>query len=345
MQDEGIKAGIIDSIFSKENFSLIQEFKSSSKENEFLFFLKPEFFQSNDKILISLLLDLILQKIKQFDIDIDGVAALKGDFLKGADIIEKHYGFINKMSVKGSEIVTGADKAKIMEVMGIDSLKNYKILGGHEVIAKYESVDETALQELWYSGGSFRVGEGFYAQYQKICGEDIILINGFHPSQIKHYTRPESRIVLFLLNTDTDWFTVRNNFVGDTFPEKAKPGSIRATLLKDAQKYRIEAIDVANNFVHASSGPFDALFEICNFVGNLEGINYCRYNTNIYNLMTSKYNLEIEDYEMCLENPAVKIDDSQSDLFTATKNKNTFSAIEYYIGHFKKQVSQESRRC
>ena len=101
------------------------------------------------------------------------------------------------------------------------------------------------------------------------------------------------------------------------------------------EKYNIKSINVAHNFIHASSGPFDAVFEICNFVGNIKEISYCKYNTNVYNLMTYKYNLDAADYEKCLKNPKVEIDNLQTDLFSLTKNKNTFEAIDIYIKYFK----------
>jgi len=315
--------------------TLIKEFGTANKENETLFFLKPEFFQNDNTGAIKQLLLLVFKKIDEFDIEISGIVTLTGNFLAESKIIEQHYGFINKLSVRGSKIVNGFDKAKIKEVLSISDLKNYKIIGGHEAVQRYENVDDKMLTDLWYSKEAKRIGEGFYVQPHIINDEKVILINGFHPNQIKHYTNPASRIVLFLLSTDTDWFRLRNNFVGDTFPQKAAPGSIRALLLKNAEKYGIKSINVANNFVHASSGPFDALFEICNFVGNLEGIKYCRYNTNIYKLMIEKFNLTESDFSKSLENPVIRTDDSETDLFTMTKNKNTYEAISQYIKYFK----------
>ncbi len=50
------------------------------------------------------MLSMILEKIKEFDIDISGVLTLKGDFLKEAKIIERHYGFINRMSTEWLKI-------------------------------------------------------------------------------------------------------------------------------------------------------------------------------------------------------------------------------------------------
>lgn len=335
MHRKEIKEKILGSDSTEEKISLACEFKNSDKENELLFFLKPEFFYFESINHTEPILDLIFKKIDQFKIDINGVVILKGKFLKDSNIIEKHYGFINKMSVNGSKIIKKSDKEKIKTLLRLGSLDDYKILGGHEAMQFYQHLDENALQNLWYFGDATRIGEGFYVQAHRINNDDVILINGFHPSQIKHYTGSESKIVLFLLNTDTDWKIIRNDFVGDTYPEKANKGSVRAALFKNAEKFRIKKINVANNFVHASSGPFDALFEICNFVGNIEGINYCRYNTNIYYIMTQKYDLSDDDYERCLSNPKARVDDIQTDLYTLTKNKNTHEAVMNYIKYFK----------
>ena len=336
MENINLVKEIIDAAFSDKDIYLIKNFIASNKENETLFFLKPEFFHIKKIDSIKDLLLFILNEIKDFNITISGIVKLSGNFLKVSKIIERHYGFINKFSMHGSKLVNELQKEKIKEVLSIKDLYNHKILGGHEVIERYNNVDEKMLTDMWYSKKSIRISEGFYIQPHYINDENVILINGFHPSQIRHYTSPDAKIVLSLLQTNTDWYKLRNDFVGDTFPENAITGSIRATLYKNALKFGIENINVANNFVHASSGPFDALFEICNFVGSIEGINYCYKNTNIYNLMINKYGLDESDFYTCLDNPKVLVDKTETDLFSLTKNKNTFDAISDYIKYFKK---------
>jgi len=336
LDDKQIGQKIADSVKSDNEVSVIKEFSSCSRENETLFFLKSEFFHIKNINLIKSLLSFVLNEINNFNIDIAGIVALSGSFLNNSRIMERHYGFINKFSVKGSVLVDDAQKEKIKEVLSIKDLYNHKILGGHEVINRYKNVDDRMLTEMWYSKNSIRIGEGFYIQPHYINEENVILINGFHPNQLQHYTNTESRIVLFLLQTDTGWIKLRNNFVGDTFPQNALDGSIRATLYKNSADYGIENINVANNFVHASSGPFDALFEICNFVGSIEEIDYCDKNTNIYNLMKNKYNLTELDFHNALDNPCRKVGGKETDLFTYTKNKNTFNAISDYTRYFRK---------
>lgn len=333
-----IKEKILESVDSKENVILINECKKSAKENEALFFLKPEFFGIENIEHIEQMLSMILDKIKEFDIDISGVLTLKGNFLKEAKIIERHYGFINRMSTHGSKLLTDLDLEKIKQVLSIQSLEGYKIFGGHELVNAHNGIDEQKVTDMWYEKVSYRIGEGFYIQVHDIEGEKIIIINGFNPHQIKHFTSPKSKIVLFLLQTDTDWFTLRNTFVGDTYPENAYEGSIRNLLFRDSAKYGIKAISVADNFVHASSGPFDSLFEICNFVSNIEGINFSRKNTNIYYLLKEKYGLGDTEFSKALENPVSEINGQKTDLFTYTKNRNTFESVADYVKYFKDAV-------
>jgi hypothetical protein len=330
-----IKNRVLESVNSKENVILINECKKCSKENEALFFLKPEFFGIEKIELIELTLSMILDKIREFNIDISGVLTLKGDFLKEAKIIERHYGLINRMSTEGSKLLSDLDLEKIKQVLSVQSLKDYKIFGGHELVKAYDDIDEQKVTDMWYKQASYRIGEGFYIQVHEISGEKVIIINGFNPNQIKHFTSPDSKIVLFLLQTDTDWFTLRNTFVGDTYPENALEGSIRNLLFKDSAKYGIKAITVADNFVHASSGPFDSLFEICNFVSNINGINFSRKNTNIYYLMKEKYGLGDVEFNRALDNPVAEIRGKQTDLFTFTKNRNTFESVADYVKYFK----------
>ena len=108
---------MLESIDSKENIILINECKRSAKENEALFFLKPEFFGIENIEHIELMLSMVLNKIEEFDIDISGVLTLKGDFLKEAKMIERHYGFINRMSTNGSKLLTDSDFEKIKQAL------------------------------------------------------------------------------------------------------------------------------------------------------------------------------------------------------------------------------------
>jgi nucleoside diphosphate kinase len=65
-----------------------------------------------------------------------------------------------------------------------------------------------------------------------VGGEEVFLINGFHPKQLKHFIEPSRSIVVMTLSGDLSWSDARNNFVGSTMPAKANKGSLRNDFLE-----------------------------------------------------------------------------------------------------------------
>ena len=186
---------------------------------------------------------------------------------------------------------------------------------------------------FWQTKKSIKLRSGFYIQQYSIKEQQVILANGFHPSQLKHYTNPLHKIVLLLLNSHTDWKILKNDLAGDTFPEWAKGDSIRGEIFGNRQKYGIQNVSISNNCVHLSAGPFEALFEINNFLSNIKDIDFSLDKTNIARLM-NKNGFEKEEIRRCLLNPKIQIDEIPTDLFTLTEEKNSNEAISEYRKYF-----------
>lgn len=125
--------------------------------------------------------------------------------------------------------------------------------------------------------------------------------------------------------------------VGNTFPEKADSVSIRGELFKNHAKYGVKNVSISNNFVHLSAGPFEALFELENFLMDLKVVNFNLSIANVYRLMI-KNGLNINDVNYSISNPSVNIDSKKIDLFTFTEDNNTADAISNYIQFFKKNL-------
>jgi len=310
--------------------------KSKGTENELLFFFKPECFFGGDPVHIKAILEMVFEKFTEFKVDISGILLLDGKHLEELSIMDRHYGFINKISKEASKIVSQEDLKKIQLALGIDNLKNYKILGGHEVLRKYPEFNERSLDEFWQTKKSIKLRSGFYLQQYSVKEQPIIMINGFHPSQLRHYTNPIHKIILILLNSDTEWKILKNDLAGDTFPERAKAHSIRGEIFANHQKYGIQNISISNNCVHLSAGPFEALFEIDNFLSNIRDVDFNLNKTNIARLMNEN-GFEKEEIQRCLLNPKIQIDEVPTDLFTFTEEKNSNEAISEYREYFLKQ--------
>lgn len=327
------------SLFSKK---LIQEIKSAneakiiqkvkvgkkSKKNELVFFIKPELLEIeyDQKILNSL--KLISEKFDDFNVKIHGAAIVPGATLDQYGIMNRHYGFINQLSRLASSMVDGKTSQRIFESLGIKETEDYKILGGHEFLAHFNT-DIDTLSDIWFAQTANKLRSGFYFIADIFQDQPIILVNGFHPSQLLHFTREDHRILLLLIHTDADWYDLKFELVGDTFPEKAKAHSIRGALYNDPARYGQLEVGINTNGVHLSAGPFEAAFEVVNFFGPLIDLNPEKTPPLAIARAVEMGFSQTQAFSF-LDNPAF----GESDLFSKTENMNTEEAIALAKDHF-----------
>lgn len=326
---------ILDQVRGTETVSVIQPATvgRTAPRNELLMFAKPEIFMVDDLESARRALNMIFDKLDQFGAEVDGVIIVGGKALEDFEIMNRHYGFINEMSRKASQITSDEDKRKIEDLLGV-SLAETPLYGGHEFLLTHPTYDAHSLDQLWFTKKSQKVKGGFYVQVYDIPGEQFVLVNGFHPVQLLHFIESSHRIVLLVLHSDTDWATLRNDLVGATFPDKAVPGSIRGTLYANPSRYGFTEVGIGNNGVHLSAGPYEGLFEIMNFLGNLVDLNV---NENpplvLRKLMAT--GLSLEDALQVTKNPTIEVDGKTKDLFGATEDVNTDEAVALYVANVK----------
>src|SRR5690348_14625716 len=77
--------------------------------NELLLFVKPDVFMVNDFQLVGRSLDLIFAKLKEFDTEVSGIYAIAGKVLDEKEIMNQHYGYINKLSRSASTTLSTGD--------------------------------------------------------------------------------------------------------------------------------------------------------------------------------------------------------------------------------------------
>ena len=311
-----------------DDFAILQsvEIGRETHRNELLLFVKPEIFMVKDNAQVEAALDLVFTKLAEFDAVVSGVAVVGGKVLEEAEIMNRHYGYINRLSRFASQMVDVDDQQKIADALDIPDLDGITIYGGHEYLKAHPAEDCFALDELWFTKKSIKIRSGFYVQQYQKDGEDFILVNGFHPAQLMHFTDPTHRIVLVLIHADTPWATLRNEMVGATFPEKAVPHSIRGTLYAHAEAYGLGTVSIANNGVHLSAGPFEGLFEINNFFGEILDLDIEKQQPLLLKKMLAA-GLSMETALKSLENPIVSESPKPTDLFTATEDVESDEAI------------------
>jgi nucleoside diphosphate kinase len=297
--------------------------------NELLLFIKPELFLVEKAEQVERSIDLVLTKLKEFDAHISGISIVGGRLLDQLEIMNHHYGFINRLSRLASKMLDDDDRTKIAEALEISSIGEYEILGGHEYLVQYPGEGCFDLDRLWFTKKSIKLRSGFYTQSYEKDGRDLILVNGFHPAQLAHFIDPSHRIVLILIHSNTDWAVLRNQMVGATFPEKAVPESIRGTLYAQPEKFGLESVSIANNGVHLSAGPFEAMFEIVNFFGQILELDPGKQPPLILQRMLEA-GMDTERALSTLDNPIVTQVPKPVDLFTATEDMDTGEAVAFW---------------
>ena len=315
---------IIQKIKSAKEAKIIRPVQvgQTPRQNELVFFVKPELLDvaDNEKILNSL--QLIEQKFIEFDVEVKGAAIIPGNILEEFEIMNRHYGFINQLSRFASTMIDADTRSRIFEMLDQTDTGEHKILGGHEFLKAFDT-DVDTLSDIWFAQEANKLRSGFYFIEDTFQGEPIVLVNGFHPSQLQHFTQKDHRIYLMLLHTDTDWMAMKFDLVGETFPERAKPGSIRGLLYANPEKFGQEEVGINTNGVHLSAGPFEAAFEVVNFLGAILELDPEK-TPPLAIEQSMKAGFTKEQAIELLKNPEV----NDSDLFSETENMNTDDAVK-----------------
>jgi hypothetical protein len=274
---------------------------------------------------ISNSLKLIENKFTQFEVHVDGMAIVPGKILEKYEIMNRHYGFINQLSRTASKSIDAETRARMFEMLQITDTGEHQILGGHEFIDTFNTNIDT-LNKVWFAQEAKKLRSGFYFIEDTFKGQPILLVNGFHPSQLSHFTREDHRIVLMLIHTNTDWYDLKFDLVGDTFPERAKPGSIRGMLYANPDHYGQDEVVINTNGVHLSAGPFEAAFEVVNFFGPLLNLDPEKTPPLAID-KTIKAGFSATKALSLLENPEI----NDRDLFSQTENLNTDAAVQIVV--------------
>ena len=140
-----------------------------------------------------------------------------------------------------------------------------KVLGSLQFLQQYPSFTPDSLQQLWQQSQTAKLSGGNYCALVKAGGEDVYLINGFHPKQLIHFTAEGRMIITFKLTGNLDWAVARNQFIGKTNPADAAPGSLRNELLVNKEKFGLNEVSASQNGFHLSAGPVEGLVELMRY--------------------------------------------------------------------------------
>ncbi len=265
----------------KENPTILSDFKlKTDKKNQLLAFFKPEVFLNKKPEQIEKIMKLVFKKLEKYEVSVDGTALFPGSVIGRYSIMDKHYGVINTLSKNASKVLSKNEKDLVFKTLGIKN-KNTKILGGHEAFEIAGINNTYDFDNYWLETKSEKVKSGFYIRSMKIRGEEVVVVDGFHPHQLAHYTETDRHLGVMLVSSNTPWAKLRNEMIGETFPEKALPSSIRGEIFSKANDFGFKSVGIENNIIHLSAGPSEAMFEIDNFLHTSCSIDFLEKKTKL----------------------------------------------------------------
>jgi len=320
---ESIASSVKDNYLTDNGKSIIYERNLESGSNEFLMFLKPEALLSG--IEIEKILDLVINKIDQFDLSISNISVLSANYLKKHNIIAQHYGVINAIAKNAREKMSEEAKDNFKKIFNKD-VNSCNVLGGIEFLNKYSDFNALTFDYLWQNRRNEKLAGGTYCIDVNLDGEEVFIVNGFHPRQLLHFTEMGRSIVTLSLRGDTDWSVARQDLIGSTRPHEANEGSLRNIFLKNSKDYGLSEVSQGLNIVHLSAGPVEGLIELIRYNTNYEdgdGMSINKYNFG-EKLMD---NFSQDKVDFILENNDINVDGKVISIFDLTEEMNSMNAI------------------
>jgi hypothetical protein len=260
-----------------------------------------------------------------------GTSVFTGNELRSKEIMDRHYGFINHASRNSAATLSQGEITALRQSVGASTTT--PVLGGHEFLNLYPDFDPFLLDHLWSTKKSRKVKSGLYFESFEVKEKQVVLVNGFHPAQLEHFTAADRKIVLILLQSELPWRFLRQYMLGDTFPERAIAGSFRRVLYDNQARYGLREISIAANAGHLSAGPFEAMFELWNFFSSSKLTTFSLGHTSMWTLLRS-IGAEPAQIQRALSNPRREIGGGERSLFDLTEESDARSAGHLFMQKF-----------
>ncbi len=323
---ETINQALLKARAAKLFFEEIYKDDNVNGSNEFLMFIKPEITLDDPSIEFNQIMEMIFGKIESFKLQVKNMQVISAGYLKKYDIIARHYGVINQLARDAKENLTGSAREKFEEISGND-FDAANILGGLEFIDQYPHFNATALDHLWQNSKVEKLAGGTYMARLVIDGQEVFLVNGFHPRQLEHFILPGRSIITMTITGDTSWKDARGKFIGSTDPSKAEKGSIRRELLEKKDEYGLTAVTPSWNGVHLSAGPVEGLVELLRYNSNLAENIILKPGDFAFGRMLQE-NFNEQEIHHILSNGKVNVNGDEISVFDLTEEKDSKEALE-----------------
>ena len=221
--------------------------------------------------------DLVRRMLTENGIVVEDEGCISAERIDEERLIDWHYYAIGSKAVmlKPDQLNVPTDKFESAFHVTWDKVLQQNLAYNALDACAYLGVDATGLDKAWTAakeaGKLVKLGGGFYCGLiDTVPGKDAIYVmNGFYMAMRAKFITPGSSIYYFNVewrSKDLSFADFRSQVLGSTDPALSPSESIRGTIWRTWEELGLSHCpNTADNGVHASASPFEALSERLNW--------------------------------------------------------------------------------
>ncbi|CAM5501175.1 hypothetical protein SXANM310S_03601 [Streptomyces xanthochromogenes] len=238
--------------------------EASPDRHQFLVMLKPELVlpPSGDGVgPLTRVLDVLADR----GVGIGAVRVLSSSFVARHAVVESHYPALNRIARVGLAGLTPAAVTRLDATYPGFRAAGARVLGAYELLGESPDMTPFALELLTRNRPVTKLGTGAYAIRAQVDGEDLVILNPFHPQQVAHFTAAGGAIVLLECWSELALPAIRHTLIGATDPLDAEPESLKGILRREAAALGLGRISTRHNAVHVSPSAVEGMATIVRY--------------------------------------------------------------------------------
>nr|QWT72315.1 hypothetical protein [Streptomyces kanamyceticus] len=294
--------------------------------HQFLVMLKPELVlpRGGDG---SRPLARVLDVLTDRGVEIGAVRVLSSGFVARHAVVESHYPALNRIARTGEAGMSPAAVERLDETYPGFRAASGRVVGAFQLLGEIPELTPFALELLTRNTEVAKLGTGTYAIRASVDGEDLVVLNPFHPQQVAHFTAPGGAIALLECWSELALPVIRRDLIGATDPMDAEPHSIKGILLRERGPLGLDRVSTRCNGVHVSPGAPEGMATIVRYFS--VGGSAIRPQDTAFGRRLTEAGLSAEAVAWVAGDPDVESGQHTGPLFELTEDMDWADAVKF----------------
>lgn len=293
--------------------------------NQFLLLLKPHMLDVAAGVDVARAVDIILATLAAWSVDVSGVVVLSSRYVTDHSLVPRTYGTLNLVARRGRDALSSLATRRLEDAIG-EHRHRACVSGAFEFLERHGDFTDTALCVAANNVETAKLSAGSYASLIEYFGAVEVVLNAFHPFQLRTMTQPGTCVVALECWSPRTFRNLRSDMVGGIFPNTAAVGSLRRSLFEARDLTGARDASPQLNYVHISPGPLEAAYHLVTYFSDFGADAVLPLTaTNVGALLAA----DALDYDIdwLAGNPEVTIDGARIPVFDISEDSETAALV------------------